>query len=87
MKVSVWDTYVKRGDQKTMHFDILVPNTITNEHAIYEYGRQYLAKKSFETGKLTANECRLCHMEEAPLEIEEKILKDGYYIIEMENCH
>lgn len=87
MKVSVWDTYVKRGDQKTMHFDILVPNTATNEHTVYEYGRQYLAKKSFETGELTTNECRLCHMEEAPKEIEEQLLKDGYYIIEMENCN
>ncbi len=27
MEVSVWDTYVPRGDGKVMHFDILVPST------------------------------------------------------------
>lgn len=86
MKISVWDTYVKRADGKTMHFDILVPNTIKNEHAIYNYGQEYLSKKSFETGPLTSNECRFCHMEEAPEEIERKIQEDGYYILEMENC-
>ena len=30
----------------------------------------------FETGKITANECRFCHIEQAPLEIEEEILKN-----------
>lgn len=86
MKVSVWDTYVERADGKVMHFDILAPSTITNAHAIYNYGHQYLAKKPFETNDLTSKECRLCHMEIAPDHVEKEILKEGYYIIEMENC-
>lgn len=86
MNVSVWDTYVQREDQKTMHFDILVPSTVTDAQVIYTYGRQYLASKNFETGVLTANECRFCHMEEAPDKVKEQILKTGYAIIEMENC-
>ena len=35
MKVSVWDTYVKREDGKLMHFDILVSDTLNDEKAIY----------------------------------------------------
>lgn len=86
MRVSVWDTYVKRADGKVMHFDILVPSTITNAHAIYNYGHKYLSSKPFQTKSLTSKECRFCHMETAPENIEEAILKEGYYIIEMENC-
>lgn len=86
MRVAVWDTYVQRVDGKVMHFDILAPSTITNAHAIYDYGHQYLATKSFDTQNLTSKECRLCHIEIAPEAVEEKIRKDGYYIIEMENC-
>ncbi len=86
MNVSVWDTYVQREDQKTMHFDILVPNTMTDESIVYQYGQLYLATKPFKTGVLTANECRFCHMEEAPEKVKEQILKTGYAIIEMENC-
>ncbi|HAI19502.1 MAG TPA: DUF2024 domain-containing protein, partial [Xanthomarina gelatinilytica] len=42
MKVSVWDTYVQREDGEIMHFDILVPNLVTNEETIFNYGRTYL---------------------------------------------
>lgn len=87
MKVSVWDTYVKREDQTIMHFDILVPDNITDEAIIHEYGRQYLAKKPFKTENLTSSECRFCHIEQAPLRIQEKILKTGFDIIEIENCN
>lgn len=86
MKVSVWDTYVKREDGKIMHFDILVPSTTTDEAIIYDYGRQYLAKKTFKTTNITANECRFCHIEEAPKSVIDHIQKTGYDIIEMENC-
>lgn len=86
MKVSVWDTYVKRANDKTMHFDILVQNTVTNEELIYSFGKKYLETKSFKTGELSSKECQFCHMEEAPDNVAQKIAKDGFYILEMENC-
>ncbi|MEX6626318.1 DUF2024 family protein [Tenacibaculum salmonis] len=87
MEIAVWDTYVKRKDGKTMHFDILVPNALTDKEIIFGYGKSYLKTKTFETLQLTSNECKLCHMEEAPEAIIEDIEEEGYYIIEMENCN
>lgn len=86
MKVAVWDTYVKREDGNTMHFDILVPSELTNEQTIYSYGMHYLNTKPFKTNQLSAKECRLCHIEHATKDMIIAIEKNGYSIIEMENC-
>jgi len=87
MNIAVWDTYVKRKDDKIMHFDILVPHNITEEQTIFNYGKDYLKTKGFGTGPLTSKECRLCHIEKATEEITLSIEKQGYFIIEMENCN
>ncbi|RIA11071.1 uncharacterized protein DUF2024 [Flavobacteriaceae bacterium MAR_2010_72] len=87
MNIAVWDTYVKRDNDKTMHFDILVPSEMKDEQTIFDYGKQYLKSKPFQTGQLTTNECRFCHIEQANKEIIETITKNGYSIIEMENCN
>ncbi len=86
MKVSVWDTYVPREGQKTMHFDILVPSDTIDTEVIFGYGKAYLASKPFDTGTLTSNECRFCHMKQAPEAVVDAIAEKGYYIIELENC-
>lgn len=86
MKIAVWDTYVQRDDDKTMHFDILVPSDLKDTQLILGFGKDYLLTKTFKTGKLTANECRFCHIENASEEMMESIKEKGYAIIEMENC-
>lgn len=87
MKVAVWDTYVKRGDGKTMHFDILVDITQSDESKVFEYGRNYLKSKSVENQELTSKECAFCHIEEPSESIANEIETNGYYIIEMEHCN
>ena len=87
MKVAVWDTYVQRENGAMMHFDILVPDHIADEQTIFEFGKHYLKTKIFETGQLTANECRLCHIAQATEEVVSSIEQQGYFVIEMENCH
>ena len=87
MKVAVWDTYVEREGGIIMHFDILVPDNITSQEIIFDFGKVYLQSKSFKTGPLTSNECRLCHIEQATEEMIASIEKQGYFIIEMENCN
>lgn len=87
MKVSVWDTYVKRDDGKWMHFDILVPNDLINENTILEYGNQYLQNKPFNTEQLSTQKCRFCHVEQASEDMIAQINKKGFYIIEIEHCH
>ena len=65
MKVSVWDTYVKRKEGKIMHFDILVPSELKDEQMIFDYGKEFLKGKSFHTGELSSKECEFCHIEQA----------------------
>lgn len=87
MKISVWDTYVKRNDGKTMHFDILVPSNVTDQEIIFNYGKKYLKSKPYQTGTLSSKECQYCHMEQATDEMISAINENGYSIIEMENCN
>lgn len=87
MKVAVWDTYVAKSNGQTMHFDILVPDTIKEAEIIFNFGKQYLKSKGEEGSILTADECRFCHIDSAPQNIIEEISKNGYSIIEMENCN
>ena len=86
MKISVYDTYVQREDGAIMHFDILVPDTQTEEKVIYGYGHDYISNKSFTTGELTSKECRFCHIEQATEAVLKDIEEKGYSIIEFENC-
>jgi len=85
MKISVYDTYVKKNNNIVMHFDILVEESKTLEDAL-AFGKEYLESKKLSDKQLTTKECKFCHMETASTEVEEIVLKDGYYIIEMENC-
>ncbi|WP_299899988.1 DUF2024 family protein [uncultured Aquimarina sp.] len=86
MKIAVWDTYVSRTDGRLMHFDILVPDHITDENKILAYGKKYLDTKSFKTGTLTSNECKFCHIQKAPDGMIQDIETTGFSIFEMENC-
>lgn len=86
MNISVWDTYVPRSDGKVMHFDILVPDTVTDTQTIFGYGKKYLAEKPFDTLDISSEECKYCHTESAIPEVLVAIQMQGYYIIEMENC-
>ncbi len=86
MKVAVWDTYVMREDGHPMHFDILVPENMKDKDVIYNYGKAFLKSRPFKTGDLTSRECQFCHIEQATPEIVTQIEKEGYSIVEMENC-
>jgi hypothetical protein len=87
MKVAVWDTYVTRKDGKIMHFDILVDENTNDANEVYEFGKKYLETVSQTGQPLTAKECRFCHIDKAPAEIENQIRENGFSIIEMENCN
>lgn len=87
MNISVYDTHVQRKDGVIMHFDILVPDTVTDETIIHNYGHKYLASKPFEIKKLSAKECRFCHIEQATASVIKDIEANGYSIIEFENCN
>jgi hypothetical protein len=86
LQVAVWDTYVTRKDGRVMHFDILAPADMRDTAVIHGYGRHYLASKGEGGQRLTAKECRFCHVRQTTPVWEAAIRKQGYYILELENC-
>lgn len=86
-EVNVWDTYVTKKDGGIMHFDIVAPVAITDAETIYNYGRSYLQTKGQSGQPLSAQQCRLCHIEKLRPEWEHEIAERGFFIIEMEGCN
>ena len=87
MKVSVWDTYVQRHDDKVMHFDIIVASDLMDEKIVFGFGQEYLKAKQIQSAGITTKECRFCHIEQATDQMIAQIEQQGYYILEMENCN
>lgn len=87
MQIAVWDTYVRREDGLTMHFDILVPTEIENRSLIFEYADQYLTEKQFNAEDIRSSRCQFCHVEQASEEVILKVGQRGFDIIEFENCN
>lgn len=56
MRVAVWDTYVVKNNGETMHFDIIVPDHITDESIVYKMGREYLSSKDQQDRPLTSKQ-------------------------------
>ena len=84
MDFHVFDTYVKAKDGHTMHFDVITDKKEI-EKAI-EFAKKWLKSIGEETAKVTLEECRFCHSQTVPEEVEIEIMTDGYYISKMEGC-
>jgi hypothetical protein len=67
-----------------MHFDVFT-NTRDDKKAI-EYAKQWLTSIGEGDATVSSRECRFCHSEKAPANVEEAINKDGYFIYKMEGC-
>lgn len=85
MQCDVFDTYVTKPDGQVMHFDVIVPSGTAQEIAM-AFGQNYLAKVGVVGGKVTAEQCRFCHVEEATPEMQQAIEQKGYFILAMEGC-
>ena len=84
MDFHVFDTYVKAKDGHTMHFDVITDKKET-ERAI-EYAKQWLKSIGEENAIVTLEECRFCHSQTVPEEVEIDIMTNGYFISKMEGC-
>lgn len=80
----MFDTYVKSKDGHTMHFDVITDKNDV-EKAI-EYAKQWLSSIGEENAKVTSEECKFCHSQSMPEEIEIEIMTNGYFISKMEGC-
>ena len=84
MDFHVFDTYVKAKDGHTMHFDVITDNSDL-EKAI-DYAKEWLATIGEQGSKVTSEECRFCHTQSVPEDIEIEIMTSGYFISKMEGC-
>ena len=84
MEFHVFDTYVKSKDGHTIHFDVITDKN-DGEKAI-EYAKQWLSSIGEKSAKVTSEECKFCHSQSMPEEIEIEIMTNGYFISKMEGC-
>ena len=84
MDFHVFDTYVKAKDGHIMHFDV-VTDTDSNEKAI-SYAKEWLESIGEGTSTVTSEECKFCHTQSVPEDIEIEIMTSGYFISKMEGC-
>jgi len=85
MKVAIYDTYVKKLDNKgTYHFDIVIEkDKFTNEEVI-TFGKQYLKSINAKYHDFSISECQFCHIETPTEEIINAINIKNYYIITLD---
>jgi hypothetical protein len=84
MDFHVFDTYVKAKDGHTMHFDV-VTDKKEIEKAI-SYAKEWLKTIGEENSTVTTEECRFCHTQSVPDNMEIEIMTSGYYIAKIEGC-
>ena len=77
----VFDIYVKAKDGHTIHFDVITNNNI--EKAI-SFAKKWLKSIKEESVKITTEECRFCHTQSVPKNVEIEIMTNGYFISKME---
>ena len=84
MDFHVFDTYVKAKDGHTMHFDVVTDKKET-EKAI-TYAKEWLKSIGEENTAVTTEECKFCHTQSVPDDMEIEIMTNGYFIAKMEGC-
>ena len=84
MSFHVFDTYVKSKNDHIKHFDVITDKNDT-EKAI-TFAKEWLKSIGENDAKVTTEECRFCHTQSVPEEIEIEIMTNGYFIAKMEGC-
>ena len=84
MNFHVFDSYVKANDGHTMHFDVITDKNDA-ENAI-SFAKEWLKSIGEDSAKVTAEECKFCHSESVPEDMEIEIMTNGYFIAKMEGC-
>ena len=84
MNFHVFDTYVKSKEGHTMHFDVITDND--NVEKAISFAKEWLKTINEESSKVTTEECKFCHTQSVPEDIEIEIMMNGYFISKMEGC-
>jgi hypothetical protein len=80
----VFDTYVKAKDGYTIHFDVI---TDTNDvQKAISFAKEWLKTIGEESSKVSTEECKFCHTQSVPEDMEIEIMTNGYFISKMDGC-
>ena len=80
----VFDTYVKAKDGHTIHFDVVTDKS--DPEKVVVFAKEWLNSIGEESTIVTTNECRFCHTQSVPEDVEIEIMTNGYSILKMEGC-
>lgn len=84
MDFHVFDTYVKSKNGQTMHFDIITDKKEVEKAILF--AKEWLRSINEENTTVTTQECKFCHSQSVPEDIEIEIMTSGYFVSKMEGC-
>ena len=84
MDFHVFDTYVKAKDGHTMHFDVVTDKKEIEK--VISYAKEWLKTIGEDNSTVTTEECKFCHTQSVPDDMEIEIMTNGYHIEKMEGC-
>ena len=85
MEIEVYDTYATSEKGIKIHFDVMLPIG-RNEGKASNYAHDFINIIAESTDSVKLDSCKFCHTEEAKAEVSEKVEKDGYCIVPINNC-
>ena len=85
MGIEVYDTYATSEKGIKIHFDVMLPIG-GNEGKASNYAHDFINIIAESTDSVKLDICKFCHTEEAKAEVSEKVEKDGYCIVPINNC-
>ena len=85
MEIEVYYTYANSEKDIKIQFDVILPIG-RNERKASNYAQDFINIIAESTDSVKLDSCKFCHTEEAKTEVSEKVEKDGYCIVPIENC-
>ena len=85
MEIEVYDTYAQSENGSKIHFDVMLPIG-GDEPTAKKKVKEFVENISENTSPIRLESIQFCHTETVKLEVEEKVAKDGYCIVPIENC-
>ena len=85
MEIEVYDTYATSEKGIKIHFDVMLPIG-GNEGKASNYAHDFINIIAESTDSVKLDSCKFCHTEEAKAEVSDKVEKDGYCIVPIDNC-
>ena len=85
MEIEVYDTYATTEKGIKIHFDVTLPIG-GNEGKASNYAQDFINIIAESTDSIKLESCKFCHTEEAKAEVSEKVEKDGFCIVPINNC-